>query len=196
MNASRLRGFLLQLPKPTMVRVTGDGEPQELRPGKSFAKLAETIIALGPELIELLDKEGKVIRATRLDSDESRRSDAAPIPDALKGDPETIRITHFANLIHRAYEHSSEVAFNRLVDLVERMNDRSDSIEQRLERAEARNRQLLQDQVDDAFERAQEQAAAASAEGGDFGQQLVAGFVNGAAQRAGAQPKPNGKGQA
>lgn len=198
MNAGRIRGFLLQLPKPHTVRVTGDGEPQELRPGRSYAKLADTIAALAPDLIELLDKDGAVIRAARMDAEEAHRSDAAPMPEGLKADPNALMLTHFANLVHRAYEHSSEIAFSKLVELVDKMNDRADGIEQRLERAESRNRALLQDQVDAEFERAQEVAAAAGASGGegDLGQQLVGSFLSGAmnGKAAGAKPAPNGKG--
>lgn len=183
MNVARIRGFLLQLPKPATVRITGEGEPQELKPGKSYVKLAETIAALAPDLVECLDSQGKVLRATRLDSYEARRSDAAEVPTVLATDPQAATLTHFANLLHRAYEHSTEIAFTRMVDLVERMGDRSDSIEQRLERSEANNRRLLQDAVDAELDRADERAAAAAAaagEGGGIGEQIVGSFLNGA----------------
>jgi hypothetical protein len=92
-------------------------------------------------------------------------------------------LTHFANLLHRAYEHSTEIAFQRLVELTERMGDRSEAIERRLERTEAANRALLQDQVDLAFERAQEvanQNAEASGNGaGDLMQQMAGAFLSG-----------------
>lgn len=194
MNVSRIRGFLLQLPKPSLVRVTGDGEPQELKPGKSYAKLAETILALNVDLVEALDSESKVLRAMRMGTDEARRSDAAAVPDLLKDDPQAAMLTHFANLLHRAYEHSTEVAFARMVEMADRMNDRAESIEQRLERAEASNRRLLQDQVDDAFERAEEQAALAvsQAQGGGIGEQLIGSFMTGKMQ--GAAKAGNGKG--
>lgn len=196
MNVSQLRGFLLQLPKPHVVRVTGEGEPQELKVGRSYAKLADTIAALNVELVECLDKDGTVLRAKRLDSAEAHRSDAAEIPEALKQDPHVAMLTHFANLIHRAYEHSTETAFVRLVEIVDKMGDRSDAIEQRLERTESTNRRLLQQQVDDALDRAEEVAerAAAGAEGGGgFVEQMAAGFLSGK-QQAAARPT-NGKGQ-
>lgn len=198
MNPSRIRGFLLQLPKPHNVRVTGDGEPQTLKPGRSYAKLADTIAALGPDLIELLDKDGAVIRATRLEAEDAKRSDAAAVPEALKADPTALMLTHFANLVHRAYEHSTEIAFTKMVELVDKMNDRSDGIEQRLERAESRNRALLQDQVDAEFDRAEQVAAgAATGDEGDLGQQLVGSFLSGAMNGkipAGAKSPANGKG--
>lgn len=196
MNVARIRGFLLQLPKPHMVRVTGEGEPQDLKPGKSYAKLADTIAALNVDLIECIDAEGKVLRATRMNTAESHRSDAAPIPEALAADPQALLLTHFANLLHRAYEHSTEIAFTRLVEIVDKMGDRADNIEQRLERTEGLNRKLLQEQVDDAFDRAQEvaeRAAAAGAEGADgIVQQMAGAFLSGSLQ--GKAKAANGKG--
>lgn len=195
MNAQRIRGYLLQLPKPHAVRVSGDGEPQTLKVGRSFSKLADTIVALSPDLVELLDKEGNVIRATRLTAEDAQRSDAAAIPKGIEADPSALMLTHFANLVHRAYEHSSEIAFSKLVELVDKMNDRADGIEARLERAESRNRALLQDAVDAELERAQEVANQAGAEGGDIGQQLIGGFLSGAMNgKAAAKPAANGKG--
>jgi hypothetical protein len=194
MNASRIRGFLIQQPKPHLVRVSsGDSEPQELKPGRSYAKTAESIDALGCELVECLDSDGKLLRALRLGDVESTRSDAAAIPVGLASDPHALMLTHFANLLHRAYEHSTEIAFAKLVDLVERIGDRAESIEQRLERSEAANRRLAQEQVEDAIDRAQE--AAAKGDGGtDMLQQMAGAFLSGRAQTAVAKAPLNGKG--
>lgn len=196
MNVSRIRGFLLQLPKPHAVRVSGDGEPQTLKPGRSYAKLADTIAALSPDLVECLDKEGNVLRATRLDDEDAQRSAAAPIPDGLKADPHALMLTHFADLVHRAYAHSTEIAFTKMVEVFDKMNDRSESIERRLERAEADRRVLLQEQVDAEFERAEEVAARAAESGEGLGQQLIGGFLSGQmnGKAAGAKPVANGKG--
>lgn len=195
MNLGKLRGFLLQMPRPALVKVIGDGEPQELKPGRSFAKLAETIAAIGAQLVECYDSDGKLLRAARLDDAEAHRSDAASIPAGLAADPQALLLSHFANLLHRAYEHSTEIAFTRLVELTERMNDRAEAIEQRLERSESSNRRLLQEQVDDAFARAEEVAASAAANGGgsDLIQQMAGAFLGG----MGRPQKPhnmNGKG--
>jgi hypothetical protein len=192
MNASRIRGFLIQQPKPHLVRVSsGDGEPQEIKPGRSYAKTAESIDALGCELVECIDGDGKLLRALRLGDVENTRSDAAPIPAGLAADPHALMLTHFANLLHRAYEHSTEIAFAKLVDLVERIGDRAESIEQRLERSEAANRRLAQEQVEDAIDRAQE---AATKDGGtDMLQQMAGAFLSGRAQTAVKAPL-NGKG--
>lgn len=195
MNLGKLRGFLLQIPRPTSVRVTGDGEPETIKCGRSFSKLADTIAALAPELVECLDAQGTVLRAARLGDAEAHRSDAAAIPAGLAADPHALMLSHFANMIHRAYEHSTEVAFTRLVELTERMNDRAEAIEQRLERSEASNRRLLQEQVDEAFARAEEVAASAAAAGGgsELVQQMAGAFLGGMGGRK-PPSHTNGKG--
>jgi hypothetical protein len=188
MNVGKIRGFLLQLPKPHAIRISGDGEPQEIKAGRSYAKTAETIAALAPDLIECLDSDGKVLRAQRTDTVDAQRSAAAAIPTGLEADPQALMLTHFANLLHRAYEHSTEIAFVRLVEITERMGDRAEAIEKRLERTEANNRQLLQQQVDDAFDRAAEVAeqAVKDGTGGDLLQNMAGAFLQGQVM----QPKP------
>lgn len=193
MNSTRIRNFLISQPKPAVVRVFVDNEPQDIKlSGRSYQKLAETIEAMDGEQLQCLDAEGKVLRAMRLDDADAKRSDAAEIPAGLAGDPHALMMTHFANLIHRAYEHSTEIAFNRMVDAFDRINDRSAGIEQRLERAEALARRLRDDQVDDAFDRAEEIAAAAGETGNaGFESQLAQAFLSGQMNRG--QKKPNGK---
>lgn len=192
MNVQRIRGWLLQTPKPAMVRVTGDGEPQELKPGKSYQRLAETIFALDPQLLEAYDSAGTLLRATKTDGADANRSDAAAIPAGLEQDPNALMMTHFANLIHRAYEHSMEVAFVKLVELVERQGDRSDAIEARLERAEAANRRLWNEQLETALEHAE--ANQANASGGNLLDQMAGAFFSGKASAA-AAGKVNGAGK-
>lgn len=196
MNASRIRGWLLQQPKPSLVRVTsGDGEPQDIRPGRSYARTAESICALNADLVECLDGEGKVLRALRLNTVDAERSHAADIPQGIAADPNALVLTHFANLIHRAYEHSTEIAFAKLVEVVERVGDRAEAIEQRLERQEAANRRMAQDQIEDALERAQAQEK--QGEGGDVLSQMAGAFLSGAGlpgMGAKPAPVPNGKG--
>lgn len=182
MSTSRIRGFLLQHPKPHSIRVTGDGEPETIKPGKSFARTAETIAAKDVSLVECLDANGDILRAMDLDGQEATRSAAAPIPEGIAQDPTALLTAHFANLIHRAYEHSTEIAFNRMVDLVERMGARAEAIEQRLERAEKAYRAAIEDQIEDAFERAREQAE--KREGSDaLADNLATAFVSGQLQR-------------
>ncbi len=193
--SARIRGFLLQLPKPSRIRVTaGDGEPQEFKPGRSYAKAADSIEALGVDLVECLDAEGAVIRALRLSTVDARRSDAAAVPAGIEADPQALMLTHFANLLHRAYEHSTEVAFTRLVELAERLSAHTESIEARLAQTEAALRRAQTDQIDDALERAQE-VVSANGENGDMMAQMAQAWLQGQMQsRAGGKgPPTNGK---
>lgn len=194
MTATRIRNFLISLPKPATVRVFVDGDQKDIKAqGRSWMKIAETVAAMHGEQLQCLDSEGNVLRAMRLDDEEAQRSEAAPIPAGLAADPHALMLTHFANLLHRAYEHSTELAFNKMVECFDRVNDRSAGIEQRLERAEAMARRLREDQVQDAFERAEEIATQAGETGNDsFVNSLANAFVSGQMNRQ-ATGKPNGK---
>jgi hypothetical protein len=200
MSLSRIRGFLLQLPKPATIRVSaGDGEPQSIKPGRSYARTAESITAINCDLVECLDAQGNLLRALRLGDADSHRSDAAPIPTGIEVDPQALMLTHFANLLHRAYEHSTEVAFTRLVELAERLSSHSESIEARLAQTEAALRRAQTDQIEDAFDRAKEviEKGETGAEGGDLVQQMVGAFMQAkmaAPPKANGNPKANGKG--
>jgi hypothetical protein len=195
MNAARIRGFLIQLPKPAKIRLTsGDGEPQEIKPGRSAARTAESIEALGVDLVECLDKDGAVLRALRLTEPDAHRSDAAPLPKGIEADPHALMLSHFANLLHRAYEHSTEIAFTRLVELAERLSSHSESIEARLERTESALRRERDDRRDDELERALELMNTKSGGDESLAQQMLGAFMQ-AKMGGGASPSTpkNGK---
>lgn len=188
-DTSRIRGLLLRNPKPTIVRVSGGEAPtQELRPGRSYVKCAETIAALDVDLVECLDGNGQLLRAFRV-SEDARRSDAAPVPAGIAQDPQALLLTHFANLLHRAYEHSTEIAFTKMVEVFDTMGQRSEQIEQRLERSEAMNRRYANEQIDDAFARAAE-LAEQKGENGLLGE-MASNFLSGALNKTanGTAPK-------
>lgn len=194
MNAWTLRNFLICQPPPVTIRLTKDGETQEIAPGrKSRVKIAETILAVGPELVECLDAKGTLIRALRTDEEQEQSGASPAIPAVIAQDPHAAMMSHFANLIHRAYEHASDVAFSKLIELVERMETRSESIEARLERTEAQYRRLQQERIDDLYDRAEEQTSAA-----DPKEQILSSLMAGAMQGKAAAPSsaapPNGKG--
>lgn len=194
-----IRNFLIRQPHAHSIRVTRDGDVQEVVPSNKWSKTADTLRAIEPDLIELLDSEGRVIRASK-PADEEDSSASAPTPPAcLEGDANAALMTHFANLIHRAYEHSTTVAFSRLIELVERMDARSDAIEARLERTEGAYRRTVQQQIDDAYDRVED--AQQLAENLTPQQQLDLGsllkvFLNGANQGQARKSASNGKGQA
>lgn len=202
MNAKNLRGWLLQQPRPVLLRVTTDGESQEVKPQRSYRRTADSLDALNPDLIEALDTDGKILRACNLREPEATRSDAK-VPSELAGDPEAAMLTHFANLIARAYEHSTEVAFSRMVEVFERMNDRADGIESRLERTESDYRKAMRRQIDEQLDRAEEAAATAGESEPSAAEQMAQAFLGGMGGMGGMMPgtsakppaKTNGKGK-
>lgn len=193
-----LRKFLLSQPRPVEVRATRDGDVQTVPRGGSWSRQAETLHALQPDLVEVLDANGGVLRAVRPMVDSEASATAPKVPDVIAQDPNAAMLSHFANLIHRSYEHSTTVAFAKMVELVERIDARSDAIEQRLERTERENRRIQQTQIDDAWDRAEELATLADENGNlDLGT-MIRTFVQGANQSQ-QQTRPaasgNGKGR-
>lgn len=194
MDGKSLRFWCLHNPRPKMLRVhCADDSIQEItapRPGQSWSQVANTIAALQPTLVEALDEKGVIIRATRapeeeVEGAEKRIGADIDVPPVLSTDPETARVTHFANLLYRSHRFATEVAFAKMVELFERMDARSTSIEQRLERSEANYRRALQQQVDDAFDQAADIAAAAQQQGvagttGDPRQDMINMWINNA----------------
>lgn len=195
MTVNRLRGFLICQPKPARVRVVVEGEAHELKVNnRSYQKLAETIEAMDAEKLECLDSEGTVLRVMRINEPDAERVQGPVMPAVLANDPHAAMLSLFANELARAYQYATEVAFTKMVECFDRMNDRSLAIEERLERAEALARRLREDQVQDAFERAEEIAEAAGQGGNDqFVNQMAEAFFSGRLQRSAKGKTTNGK---
>lgn len=149
-----IRKWLLKQPRPALLRLTTGEKSTDIIPkkGASWSRIGDSIAAVNPDLVEAFDNNGNLLRATRPQVDSDPQEAPEP-PAVIANDPETARLTHFANLLHRAYEHTTNVAFTKLLDLVERMDARSDAIEQRLERTEANYRRAVNQQLADAFDR-------------------------------------------
>ena len=202
-SAWQIRKFLLRQPRAAMVKLQSSQGTQEIRPSRtgSLSKMSDSIFAMSPDVIELYDADGKLLRAMRTDADGEVSADTPKPPTALSTDPETARLQYFSQLLAHAYEFSVSVAFNKLVDLVERIDSRSDALEQRLERTEAAYRGTLLQQLRDAQEEAEEVLATAaeqetekpSSEKEAFLSALLQGRMEGAAQPA---SPTNGKGKA
>jgi hypothetical protein len=194
-----IRNFLICQPAPATIKLTGqEGEIQTMTPGrKSRAKLAETIAAMEPALIECLASDGSLLRAMRPGDESTKaRSVEAPVAKGLEGDPTAAMLSHFANLLHRAYEHATDIAFDKLIELVERMDERTNSIEARLERTEANLRREQHERIDDLWEQAEQRAADAGGSKKDaILESLAAGIINGkAATASNNAASSNGKG--
>lgn len=150
-----LRTFLVHAPKPAKIVVHNDEGTSEIIPGtgKTWASIARTVVALEANFVEVFATDGTLARALRDDGNGGASSLALP-PAPVNMDPESARLMHFANLLYRATEFSTTLAFEKMVDLFERMNERSIAIEQRLERTETAYRRTLNDQLREAFEAA------------------------------------------
>lgn len=201
MNATVLRTWCMKRPRPDAIKLTFDNGDEKLfpRPGQSgqssWQEAAESIAALEPTLLEALGKDGEVLRAIKgseLDKDGKQRNERVAPPPALHSDPETARLCYTADLLHRAYQHATDVAFeridsaystafDRLVQLVEKVDDRNARIEQRLERAEANYRAAMQERIDDALDAAAEKAGVPGGLSGllEYAGPMIAGFLQG-----------------
>ena len=210
MDANDIRVWLMQHPRPSLVRCTNEeGMSQEVLVQGAWTKLADTIQALQPELLEALTPEKTLIRALRPNDlsdewdDESQpqprrpRGAAASSPSFASipitaADPETQRFALVANLLADAYKHANEAhdaAFQHLVEIVNSANKRSETVERArdsLHRAEiTRLRQQITEAGQDPV----------SGAGDELTLQTILGAVLGGAQTAGASDAgANGKG--
>lgn len=193
MNEKALRTFLVGQPRPAkiLVRVDGD-QTHELAPagpGRTWASIAQTIDSLDPEAVELYDDTGRLVRATKFEETREKAfaGDGLGVPGA---DSETARLTHFANLLYRATEFSTTLAFTKMVELFERVNDRSAAIEERLERAERAYHRALNEQIQRAFDDAASSAATTVDPEAPLGDQMVASLLQGAMMGSAGVPPP------
>jgi hypothetical protein len=203
-----IRSFLVQHPRGARVLVRDeDDEIHSIAgptgKGGTWAQVARSIVALRPVLIEIHDADEKLLRATRTtESTPSIPGISQPTMRSQHDDPETARLQHFADLIHRSYEFSMGTAFTKMVEMFQMVNDRHANLETRLERTEANYRREMKERLDEAFERAEEMAAAAqekadeqATEAADPLGGLVQTFMAGRANGAAAAPNGAAKGK-
>lgn len=197
MDEKELRSFLVQTPRPVKILVRSEGDdvnevapPAKGKGGSSWTYVARSILALEPVSVEVFDERGALIRATRLTETTPTPSAEAGLP-VLHNDPETARLTHFANLLYRATEFSTNLAFGKMVELFQLTIERSIALEARLERAETAYRREMQDRINDMFDQAQAAKEEAEASQNDPVSQLAQAFMGGA--QSAAAEVPNGK---
>lgn len=198
MDEKEIRSFLVANPRGAKILVrTDDDEVHEIAApngrGITWAHTARSICALAHVYIELQDADGKLLRATRTTAEKPD----APVQTltAVHSDPETARLTHFANLLSEAYKFSTGLAFTKMVELTQMSSERMMSLETRLERTEANYRREMKERLDEAFERAEDLAEEAEEKvkesAGDPAVALMQQFAGGLA--AGKAPTaPNG----
>lgn len=189
----KIRTWLLPKPRPATIRLT-NGKKVDLLAvgGMSFNRLADTIEAMQPDLIEALTEEGAILRARRLgDFDDTEREpeEAAPTKaPASAYDPETVRFELFAKLIAEAYAHSNTVAFDRLAQIAEIGARRAEAAQKTVESYERARRAELEQRIADF----QDQVESAGGDG-NLLKDMITQFFGGQAA-AGNPAAANGKG--
>lgn len=167
-----VRTWLLRNPRPTTVRVVSRGGEERdytiptRRP--RWRTIADELLGYDPVFLEALGPDDQSLRPLRLDAQES--SEALPerpatpeLPSALQGDPQSALLAHYATLLSQAYRHTTDVAFDKLLALVERMDRRTDSLESRLENSERRYQDEVYDRIQDMLDAAEEQGGSSDA---------------------------------
>lgn len=130
------RNYCMRAPRPALIRVYAGDDVQEIEIAEeqNWARLGETIAALEPDRIELYSKDETLLRADKRRV--PRASGPISIPDVLHSDPETARLMHIANLLHRAHTGSTEIVITKLADIVQLQTEILQKAMSRLERAE------------------------------------------------------------
>lgn len=130
---------------------------------RSWAAVAASITALDPDVVEALDEEGAILRVLSSDdmvkpAREALPPPPPPAPKPLSNDPETRRFELFATLLSDAYRHSTEVAFEKMVDLFAAVNKQGENTHKSLENMHKLMRRALEDRYDDLVDGAVQQA--------------------------------------
>jgi hypothetical protein len=187
MTLEQLRGWLLMQPRAESIRLTCGKDIRALSPkGQTFMKLAKTIEAMSPDLIEAVDAAGGLLRAVRpadVDDDDDAPPAATAIVPVVPFDAETERFKLVAQLLAEAHRDS----YNALVHICDSNQRRAESLERTANHYERMRRDELEDRLDEA----RELAESAQAQGGPLAQ-LASQFLGGQQMGAAAAAKPNG----
>lgn len=166
-----VRNWLMKKPRPSAVRITdvaGEVRDYPIPAKPRWRSIANDVLLMEPTLLECLNMEGDLLRPLRFQreapADEkttSREPVSLDIPDQLltgQFGPMAMLMTHFANLIHRSYEHSTNIAFDKLIAVFERLESRTESMERRLEESEDRYRDEVYDRMNELLDEAEKKA--------------------------------------
>lgn len=186
MNARVIRSWLLKQPRPVSLRLTVGDEVSSMPIGaESWASIAASVEAMDPDLVECLDAQGHLLRATRGSDDQALDPEVTTRQPVLPAMIDVNTLQLVAKLLAEAYKHSTETAFARLADLFAASNKRSENLEKSLATAERMLRKQFEDQL----------ANAPAEEGGGLVAQMLSQFASGqASAAAGTTTPPNGKG--
>jgi hypothetical protein len=123
----------------------------EIPPNPHWAEVAESIDALGPDIIEMVDRAGKFIRAVKSDqfseTTEDEKSKQKGVVERLAFDAETARFIKVAELLADAHKFS-ETAFNKLAAIVDSVTTSSTKKDQFIEAMQRAYRKVLEENAD------------------------------------------------
>lgn len=136
-KGTRLHTWLRRVPMPSHVRCDGK---RLIQVGLGKARWRDLIIsidAMGPNMIECLDSEGNVLRATTLEAADDDDDDKPPAEaSASKGEPGEHRDVAIARLVLEATDRGSQrnaeaykLGFDKLASLVEMLLARTTALE-------------------------------------------------------------------
>jgi hypothetical protein len=189
MNARQIRAWLLIQPRAAQLRLTCTGKAQVVPVGnQTWAQVAASVEAMGPELIEALDVMGNTVRAVRPQDvdDEGDAEPAAPAPAPAVLDAESARFTLVATLLAEAHAAS----FNALIAICQSNQQRAESLERTAAQYERQRRQELDDREDALLEK---EEASGQNPLKQLAETFMGGMQNGAAAPAPAPKSTNGK---
>lgn len=192
MSAAQIRKFLLRQPRPHSLRIKVSDETtmMEIPAAPHWNEIAESVDALGPDAIEMLDRSGKFLRAVKseqFDDDiiEDIRTNSKQAATKVAFDAETERFKVYSQHLADAHKFSTETlrfvetAFGQLAKIVEAATTANVKKDQFIDSMQkAYNKVLLENA----------ELAASGTEGGDpmemMFQMMMAGAMQGHQERA------------
>jgi hypothetical protein len=179
MSATQIRRFLLRAPRPASLKIQcGDEERlMEIPSSPHWGEIAESVDALAPDRIEMVDKAGKFIRAVKAeqfaDVVEDEKATRKAVQEKLAFDAETMRFIKIAELLADAHKFS-EVAFNKLAAIVDSVTKSNVEKDRFIDAMQKAYRKVLEDNAELAVQGEGEQ---------DPMQMMMQMFFAGAMQR-------------
>ncbi len=183
MSVIQIRRNLLRA-RPSSIRIHADGKEtmMEVPSPTNWTDVADTVQALEPELVEMLDKSGRLLRAVKPDgeteeevADVKAKSDKAQ--RAVAFDAETERFKIYAQHLADAHKFV-QIAFDTLANIVNSVTSSNASKDKFIESLQRAYGRALQDNAD---------LIAETPEGGDpmdvMMQMMMAGAMQGAQER-------------
>lgn len=196
MSAKLIRRYLIREPRPSKLRITTDEGIQEMQlpDVPKWADVAESVDALNSSLIEMLDDKGKLIRAFKAETYQGDDEEDAIIAQKnLAQDAETARFTLVARLLADAYKFSTEVAFDKLVGLLDGLSRINNDRMRESERLADKLRKAIEENANLNIDAAMKHDPLT-----DLVQAFMSAKAQGELERTLSQvtpPKPNGKGK-